>query len=215
MTLSELLHGAIKALEGEGVRYALAGGVATLAYRKNPRTTDDIDFLILAKARTEEVAKRIVISLGLTPGIARKADLEGGPMFAIKRGNTEPYIIVGRDPKDRKVIGVDFILPAFPWFEDALSRAELNRIPFGHDVVPCLTIEDVIVSKLYALRNNKRRFSDMDDLQSIFQSDHEIDLPYLCAQMNTFQIPIPEPLTEVVPDVIRKISKSIRRQKRR
>jgi primosomal protein N' (replication factor Y) len=52
--------------------------------------------VILTASRGSETAVSVIEALGLRASIARKADLAGGPLFAIRRRNTEPCMIVGR-----------------------------------------------------------------------------------------------------------------------
>jgi len=210
MTLNEFLKSVSNALEIEKVRYALAGGLITSIYRLEERTTKDIDFLIFAQSNTQDVAAKIIKNFGLIPSIIRKADLEGGPMFAIKKKNTHPFIIAGRNINDPEKIGLDFILPQMPWFESALPRAEENKIDFGFGKIPCLTVEDIILSKFYSLKNDSLRFNDLDDLKSIFNAHHDLDLSYLTGQMQKFRFIVPDQIDRIVPNQLRLTSKMIR-----
>lgn len=205
----------VRTLQESGVSYALAGGLVASIYRENERTTNDLDFLILAGKKTQETASAIIKHFGLEPHIIRKSDLEGGPMFAIKSKSTIPYIIAGRAKKNEKKIGLDFILPKMPWFEEAIERAKVNEINFGFGPIPCLTKEDVIISKLYSLQNDQRRFNDLDDLKSILEARHEIDIPYICGQMQKLQLSIPDSLKDFFPKPILLTSKRIRREFRK
>jgi hypothetical protein len=208
MTLIHFFKEVVKALKAKDVEYALAGGLVASLYRENERTTNDLDFLIFSEMETQKIASTIIKQFALEPHIIRKADLEGGPLFAIKRKNTTPYIIAGR--ADQK-IGLDFILPTMPWFEEAIRRAKLNQIDFGFGPIPCLTKEDVIISKLYALRNDSSRFNDLDDLKSILKSPAEIDMAYICGQMQKLNLSIPESLKNHAPKPMLLTSKRVRR----
>ncbi len=205
----------VKALKASGADYALAGGLVASVYRKNERTTNDLDFLIFSGKGTQAVATSMIRSFELEPHIIRKADLEGGPMFAIKRNDTTPYIIAGRAKKDEKKIGLDFILPEMPWFEEAIERAKFNEIDFGFGPLPCLTKEDVIISKLYSLQNDRSRFNDLDDLKSIFQAGLDIDIPYICGQMQKLRLATPDSLKDFAPRPILLTSKRVRRGSRK
>lgn len=207
MNLIEFFKKAVKALKARNVDYALAGGLVASIYRSDARTTNDLDFLILSDAKTQKVATSIIRQFKLEPHIVRKADLERGPMFAIKRKSTTPYIIAGRSKKNGQQIGLDFILPSMPWFEKAIERAGHNEIDFGFGPIPCLTKEDVVISKLYSLKNDQSRFNDLDDLKSILQAGHNIDIPYICGQMQKLQLLVPDSLKEIVPKPILLTSK--------
>lgn len=209
MTLATFFKDVIKVLNNSHAEYALAGGLIASIYRENERTTNDLDFLILSGKDSEKVASSIITHFALEPHIIRKADLEGGPMFAIKRKSTPPYIIAGRT---KEKIGLDFILPAMPWFEDALPRAQSNAIDFGFGHVPCLTKEDLITSKLYSLHNDPTRFNDMDDIKSIFKAQTDMDLAYICGQMQKMHLTVPDSLKEIVPKPMLLTSKRVRRE---
>jgi predicted nucleotidyltransferase len=215
MQLIDFFKRVVQALEDKNLRFALAGGMIASIYRQNERTTNDLDFLILTEGETEDSAQTILKEFNLVPHSIRKADLEGGPMFAIKRKNTPVLIIAGRPKEGDNRIGLDFILPSMPWFESALIRAEHNRIDFGFAKVPSLSIEDVIISKFYSLRNDSRRFNDLDDLKSIFGAHYNLDLAYLCGQMQLLKIRVPEAIEDFAPKVLVMTSKKIMREIRR
>ena len=212
MNLKQQLQQVVARLKTEKVRYALAGGLAISAYRIEERATKDIDFLLLAENDTNSLASEIISSFGLTPSIARKADLEGGPLFARKRQKTLPYIVVGRDPNNPNAIGLDFILPAMPWFDTALNRAQFNLIDFGFAKIPCLTVEDAIITKIYSLGNNASRYKDLDDLQAIFLADHPLDIAYLSGQMHQLELSLPLSFEPEAPEVLRLVSKAVRKE---
>lgn len=121
-------------------------------------------------------------------------------------------MLVGRSV-DSSSVGVDFILPEMPWAESALQRAQKNKIDFGFGKLPCLTVEDIIIAKLYSLSIRSDRFSDLDDLQQIFKQNSEINLTYLSDRMTIHRLSIPKALKEVAPKELLKVSKVIRRGK--
>ena len=65
----------------------------------------------LAESRAAETAVSVIEALGLHAGIARQADLAGGPLFAIWRRNTEPCMVIGRPEGKPSAEGVDLLLP--------------------------------------------------------------------------------------------------------
>lgn len=209
MNLANFFKDVVRALNNSHAEYALADGLVASIYRENERTTNDLDFLILSGNDSLKAASSLITHFELEAHILRKADLEGGPMFAIKRKNTPPYIIAGRT---KEKIGLDFILPAMPWFKDALARAQSNTINFGFGLVPCLTKEDVIISKLYSLHNDPTRFNDMDDIKSILKAQPDMDLAYICGQMQKLQLTVPDSLKEIVPKPMLLTSKRVRRE---
>jgi hypothetical protein len=212
MNLKEFLQKVVERLIEAKVRYALAGGLVASIYREKDRITKDLDFLILADIQTQDTAETIIESFGLTPFVIRQADMEGGPLFAIKKKSTPPYLVAGRAEGDTSKIELDFILPSIPWFDNALTRAEINRIDFGFGPIPFLTIEDLILSKFYAANNDSRRFTDLDDLKSIFEAKHELDIAYLAGQMQKLKFPVPKGIEDLAPPALRIISRRIRRK---
>ncbi len=206
MDLISFFKKVLEKLKREKVKFALTGGFIASAYRTTKRTTEDLDFLILAESNTQEIADKIIKEFGLTPHIIRKSDLERKPGFTKK--TTPVYMILGKD-KENKKPGLDFILPPMPWFEDAINRAQFNNIDFGIAKVPSLTLEDFIISKIYAVYNDSSRFKDMDDLKSIFEAKHDIDEAYISGQMQKLKITIHPNLKNFVPKALRLASKKI------
>jgi len=206
MSLEALFKQAVEKLHARGVVFAVAGGFAMDLYRREPRLTMDVDFAILAERDATKEAKSILESLGLGAGIAREADLAGGPLFAIRKQNTKACMVVGRPLDDPDGEGVDFLLPALPWVSTALERAQANPVDFGFGPVPALTLEDAILSKLYALK--RLRAKDLDDLQSIFEANEEVDVAYLAGQMARLHIGIPRPAEPFLPDWLVKLARS-------
>jgi hypothetical protein len=212
MDLITLFKKAIQALKSEGSIFAVGGGFAASLYRAQFRVTNDIDLLIYAEDDSLDRAQAIIKGVGLKSGIVRKADLEGGSAFAIKNKSTEPQIVVGRREKDAPGMpGLDFLLPALPWQQRALERAQSNLKDFGFGALPCITVEDVIIAKLYALKNRPDRFKDLDDLQSIFSVNHRLDLAYLGGMMTELSLSLPSGIEKNAPSALGKISKVVRK----
>lgn len=207
MDLKQFFREIIAALKKEDVRYALAGGLVASVYRREERLTRDLDFLLWSEPNPQQKAIHIIRSFDLEPHLIRKADVEGGPLFAIKRKTTAPWIVAGRGKNDSSKIGLDFILPAMPWFQQALDRAEHNTIDFGFGKLPCLTVEDVILSKFFSLKNDPSRFNDLDDLKSIFVANHPLDLAYLAGEMQRLSLSVPALLKDMAPKALHLVSK--------
>lgn len=198
-------------LTKEKIRYALAGGLVASVYRQEERLTRDLDFLIFSEPNSQHTATHIIRSLGLEPHLIRRADLEGGPLFLIKSKRSEPWIVAGRGDQDPSKIGLDFILPTIPWFQHALERSEHNMIDFGFGKIPCLTVEDVILSKFFSLKNDSSRFNDLDDLKSIFLAHHSLDLGYLAGEMQRLDLTVPPPIRDMAPKALDLVSKKRKR----
>ena len=193
----------------------MAGGFAAGLYRTEPRLTLDIDFVLAADDAVEKLAVEIVESLGLKAGIVREADLAGGPHFAIRKRSTLPCMVVGRFSDDPRGKGVDVLLPTLEWVAGAVDRAQHNNVDFGFDTVPTITLEDCIISKLFALRASPIRAKDLDDLQSIFAAPHEIDTAYLAGQMKRFGLVIPKEGEPFLPEWVVTLSKDVQRSLKR
>ncbi|MBN1669433.1 MAG: nucleotidyl transferase AbiEii/AbiGii toxin family protein [Kiritimatiellae bacterium] len=213
MSLRSLFRGAVAELRERKITFAVAGGFAAGLYRSEPRVTMDVDLVVLTGAGGHRAAVSVIEALGLHAGTARKADLAGGPLFAIRRRSTEPSIIVGRPAGRPSGEGVDILLPAIPWVPDAVERAQDNKVDFGFGRVPVLTLEDTIISKLYVLGSAHLRVKHLDDLQSIFEAGHEVDTAYLAGQMRRFDITVPRKANPFLPDILLKISRDIVRSR--
>lgn len=215
MSLDELFKSAVHELRARNVPFAVAGGLAADLYRREPRLTMDVDFVILTESHGAQAAVAVIEALGLQAGIVRKADLDGGPQFAIRRRSTEACMVVGRLAGASTGEGVDILLPAIPWVTDAVQRAQANAVDFGFGSVPALTLEDVIIAKLYALGASALRAKDLDDLQSVFAAGHQIDTPYLAGQMQRFQITVPAAAEPFLPDTVMQLARDVRRSRKR
>jgi len=208
MSLETLFRAAVQELRNRHLTFAVAGGVAADLYRHETRLTMDVDLGILSDTDAVATAISVVESLGLEARVVREADLAGGPLFAIRQQRTAPYVVVGRPSGVPSGPGVDILLPALPWTPEAIRRAQVNDIDFGFGPVPTLALEDVIVAKLFALRAMPLRVKDLDDLQSIFQADHSIDMPYLAGQIRRFDIRVPRDARPFLPDWIVKMARA-------
>ncbi len=68
-----------------------------------------------------------------------------------------------------------------------------------------------MVSKLLALQAARPRAKDLDDLQSIFDAGHDLNLPYLAGQMSRLDLKIPGAVKALVPEPILVLDKARRR----
>jgi hypothetical protein len=207
LTLTELLKNVVGELTQRQMPFALAGGLVASLYRQSPRMTNDVDVALFGPEASERTANEIIRSFGMEPHSLRKAQLDGGPLFAIKKKSTPVQIIAGRasDADSKPSIGLDLLLPALPWVEDACAHAQSNRVDFGFGPIPCLTVEDLIVSKLYALKNQSTRFTDLDDLKSIFEANHELSLDYLGGRILALKLSLPELILPYAPPRLKKL----------
>jgi hypothetical protein len=58
-------------------------------------------------------------------------------------------MVVGRRKGESAGEGVDILLPEIPWGEQAIVRTRNHEVDFGFGKVPVLTVEDVVLAKLY------------------------------------------------------------------
>jgi hypothetical protein len=193
-------------LKKEKLKFALAGGLASSIYRKSKRTTDDLDFLLSSEANSEESARQILKDFGLKITEAHKSDLENDTRH---KKSSPLYILIGRHEGS---VGIDFILPSMPWFQKALERAQENILKFGSLDLPCLTAEDIIIAKFYSLYNDSTRFSDADDIKTIFADNPDLDLGYIVSQMQLLGITVPLAVEKVVPPILLKTSKKMKKK---
>lgn len=212
MDLGDLFNRACSLLQGRNLTYAVAGGFAAALYREQPRLTNDADIALLAGVNEKEVAEEILGSLGLESiQLSRIADLEGGPIFATTKKSTPPAVVIGREESKSAGPGVDFILSSVPWVSSAVARAQFNQLDFGFGRVPTLTVEDVLLAKMYARKGNYRP-KDEDDLLSIFAANHTLDFNYLNSQMQKLYLVIPKSIRKQVPEILQKISKDVEKK---
>ena len=209
-TLEEQLRAGVALLQKHKLSFAVAGGMAASIYREEERLTKDIDFIIDGSGDLVQLSKEMISELGLRTLAVRKADLEGGPLFAIKKKNTAVMLLIGRDP-DKKAPGVDFLLPINNWVPRALERAKHNMLDWGFERLPTLTAEDVIVAKLISSKS-KNREQDILDLRSIFRSECILDFTYLIARMKEFSLSLPMPVYDSSPIELQRASRRIARQ---
>lgn len=214
MSLKKLFQSAVEELRARKVKFAVAGGFAAALYRLEPRLTMDVDLTILSEAQGQAIGVAVLKAIGLEAGIARQADLAGGPLFAIRRKSTPPCIIVGRTKGEIGKEGIDILLPSIPWVPRAVERAQANEVDFGFGPVPTLSLEDVILSKLYALNGAQLRAKDLDDLQCIFEAGHAIDEAYIAGQMDSLDITIPREAKPLLPQSILQLVKDSVRSRR-
>ncbi len=167
--------------------WALCGGVVASVYRDTPRYTGDIDVAIINHGQTpaSTIAESVIRELGLEPNMGFVPDPRGGP-------DQKNALVCGRGTHDERFIGVDFLLPVFPWVEKGVHRAQANLIDYGFAQVPTLTIEDLMLAKLNALQCIEPRPQDSDDIRSMMRSGLPIDYPYITREARALAITVPE-----------------------
>ncbi|HLG20950.1 MAG TPA: nucleotidyl transferase AbiEii/AbiGii toxin family protein [Bdellovibrionota bacterium] len=208
MTPLALLRAVVPLLRRSGCQYAVAGGLAAALYRREPRLTQDVDVLLLASSirGTQNEAEKILGKLKFSVGLARASDLNRAPGFHKRQ---DPVVmLVGRKEGKEKEGGLDVLLPTMPWVVRAIERAQCNLIDFGFGRLPTITPEDLIVAKALALTDNPSRYKDLDDLQSIFEANLQLDFPYLVSLFELHRLWLPRALEKVAPKPVQRASRS-------
>ena len=202
MSLDLLLKKLVKELRPYAGFYALCGGLAASLYRVTPRVTNDIDIALALKSleQSKRAAKSVLKAIGLTPTLGWIAGT--GNRIA-----TATPMIIGRRSSSELSSTVDFLLPAFPWVKEAVRRAQFNLVDFGAVKLPVITPEDLILAKIFALNIEPSRFSDLDDLQSIFKGKLELDLAYITGELSRLKLRLPRELESVAPAALKKLRK--------
>ncbi len=196
MNIVKTLEKIVCVLENRNINYALAGGLASNIYRKDMRLTQDIDFAVALGINEINIGKKALQEINLQVGVVHEGDLLGSP-FRRSRKKTKAQILVGRNPKLKNQVGVDLILSTMPWVMEAITRAQKNKIKIFEKSYPALTIEDFVISKLYALGHQKR-YKDLDDLEQVLGNNQNFDITYLAGRMDALNLPIPKDLRQKV-----------------
>jgi hypothetical protein len=140
----------VDALDGDGIDYALCGGVA-LAVHGIPRATLDVDLLV--RAADIERARRALGSVGYRlPG----ADMEfAGGAVIISR-------LVKPDPDSEDVLIVDLLHATAPLAQAWNGR---QRVAWEHGSISTVSREGLIALK--RLRASGQDQDDIDKLRSV------------------------------------------------
>jgi hypothetical protein len=205
MNISELFNVSIKEMRAMKCSFAVGGGFAADLYRHQARGTADIDYLFLVEGDSEEVGKKYLSKLNLSAAEVRLHQLTRSPRMNKK--SQDIFILVGRAAGQDA--GVDLLLPSFPWFQNALERAQHHLVDFGFGPTPTITVEDCILAKTFASRPK-----DIDDILSIFEAGHPLDLAYLTGELERLQMRLPEEAKSLAPKALRVFSKRKKRQKK-
>ena len=196
MDIAKTLSLIISLLERSKTSYALAGGLVANLYRSEARLTNDIDIAVLANAQNIDSLSALLKQAHLSVGQVKEGDLQKIP-FPKKRSKTPVQILVGRNPDQPEATGVDLLLSNMLWVPNAIARAQYNKINIFKQTCPCLTIEDLLLSKLHALSNNVR-YKDLDDLEELFKKQKDFDHSHLIGRMLEYKLTIPKEIRKKV-----------------
>lgn len=173
--------------------WALCGGVVASIYRDTPRFTGDIDVALidLGSTAATQIATTILSEMGYPPVLGFIPDPLGG-------GEQRNALLCGRGTNNERFVGVDFLLPIFPWVPKAVERAQSNLIDYGFQSLPTVTPEDLFLAKLNAIQTSASRPQDIDDLQSMMRANLHIDYAYISREARCMGFALPSWVTERV-----------------
>jgi len=193
MLLFQNLKLAIELLKPWQGYYAVCGGIAACLYRELSRYTSDIDIAIIdsPKESAREIADFVLQKLGYEPKVGYVTDQHG-------RLIEKAALIIGRDPNQEKYVGVDILLPVMPWIQEAVQRAQLNKLNYGFAEVATIIPEDLIVAKLYAYQGTPDRKYDLDDILSIYSHTKEINNSLLDELIQKHMLKLPQQLVDLM-----------------
>ena len=195
LTPLAVLKRAVAALSEFPCTFCLIGGHAASLYRSQERFTRDVDFALIGvpKARSREVAERVVRAIGMKPMVGVL------PVGKSERERSSVCMITS-EPRDGELAGIlDILLPDIPWVQEAVERAQSNLIDLGFAMVPVITPEDLIVAKCLSARNAPDRFQDLDDLKQLFRDVKDLDFDYLRRRLHELSLVIPEAIRPFAP----------------
>ena len=73
--------------------------------------------------------------------------------------------------------------------------------------LPVIPVDDLIPAKAHALSLNPKLKQEIADLESIFESETEIDIPYVMGEFNQLELTLPSTLQGKVPEELTKYIK--------
>ena len=167
--------------------YAVCGGIAACLYRETPRYTGDIDIaLVNPPGRSaKEVACGIIEQLGYAPKFGFITNQNGMLI-------NEVALVAGREDKHDGFVGIDLMLPVLEWIEEAVTRAQLNKLDYGFGLMATVLPEDLIVAKLFAYQGTPGRKNDLDDILSIIANMKDLNRELLSKLIDQHKLTVPQ-----------------------
>jgi hypothetical protein len=151
--IPETLRSLKSILDQIPIRWVLIGALAANRYRSSPRMTGDVDLLLADFGEGLNELEGRLISAGWR---VTRADAGG-----------ELLRLVG---EKRRV--ADLLIAGTEYQQIAIDRAITE--PVDRELIPVLTVEDVLLHKLIA-----GRFQDLADIEAILETDPVLDRVYL------------------------------------
>lgn len=198
MTSLKILKEAVAILDELNCHYCLVGGHAASLYRVKERLTRDVDFALMGRDSGDS---REIASICIS-----KLDLTAIPAFipvANEENDRKSIYLMTSAPTEESLSGIiDILLPELPWVEEAVLRAQENKLHLGFAYVPVITPDDLVIAKCYALRNNPDRFQDLDDLKEIFAAIKDLDCDYTRSRLERYQLEVPSAVAKYAPSLL-------------
>jgi len=187
MKIFQELRRVFEALQPFEGYWCLCGGVAASVYGAEGRFTNDIDVALMdtPSQTANEVASQVLQQLGYQAMLGFVRDPNHSSSQQVLG------LLVGRVSGNDAFVGVDFLLPVFPWVEDAVTRAQLARFDFGFAKIPTIQPEDLLIAKLHALRDAPERGVDLLDIRSMMRASHSLDFEYLNRKLLQYNLTLP------------------------
>jgi hypothetical protein len=187
MIILDELKKALSVLEPFNGAWCVCGGIAASIYGREGRFTNDIDIAIIdtPTMTAKEIASSVLIQIGYEAILGFVND----PRSLCKEQVLG--LVAGRAAGGGAFVGVDFLLPVFPWVQDAVARAQIDPIDYGFSHVPTIQPEDLIIAKLFALRDAPERGVDLLDVRSIMEGVKSLDYTYLERKLACYNLTLP------------------------
>lgn len=169
-TIVESLRRVQRFAEAWGRPYAVIGGIAVVA-RARPRTTQDVDLIIVATPDEGERLLQLARSSGFDfDEEETRAFLPGG------------LVRLWAPPSRAEGFGLDLLFADSDFLRQVIERA--SALDLGGVQMPIATVEDLLLLKLEA-----HRLEDLDDIIAIRDAfEGALDLGYLRSQAQTLGV---------------------------
>jgi len=205
VTFSELLKTAAARLQEQKIPFVVGGTLVASIYRLEKRAMNHVSLLVDCRAQD------LSFFSGLFPEPYTEFQLpDSNPIDGFKTlksiSDATGVLVLGANKQ--KNLRLELVMPSFPWFSDAFSRAQYNCLDFSFATLPTMTVEDIIIAKLYSATVGEHRYLDLDDVLSILRAAHPLDLSYLTNSFNRLKLDFPRSLWSDAPEGLRRIARS-------
>ena len=205
MTFTELFQISVKELVRQKIPFVVGGVLIASIYRLEKRAMMSVQLIVDSEPKEMLFLEGLLLAKPFEM-ILPDSNLPRHvtPIDSISQVKKVLFLEVSEDPR----LGLEIVFHNLPWIPEAIERAQYNRLDFGFALLPALTVEDIIVAKLYSSTQSSDRYLDLDDLQNIFQANHDLDLGYITNQINKLSLGFHKSLWEYAPEGLRRIGRS-------